>query len=187
MWKLHVLGKRSKISHLCIQLISTILPPSYTGWCAIKGNKNQGKKISWHHWAHTATAVEKTNNFTLNILTVCMHVLVSLAQGINKHWPYLFSVKIQKSVFCHMSVNIVNTHSVVKKKSVRSTKEASCSFKNDTREWVIKKGHWTAGLCSVDCFWSTSWFILPCLLGEPILQLDHKTSLQESLCLEPLG
>lgn len=82
----------------------------------------------------------------VNILTVCMHVLVSLAQGINKHWPYLFSVKIQNLCFVTWGVNIVNTDSVIpnnnnsKNISGRTIKEASSSFKNYSRKWVIKNG-----------------------------------------------
>lgn len=60
------------------------------------------------------------------------------------------------------------------KKSARSTKEVYFSFKSDSRDWVIKKGHWAAELWAVDCLWSTPWCILPCLLGEPTLQPDHK-------------
>lgn len=33
-----------------------------------------------------------------------------------------------------MSINIVNTHSVIKKKISEINKKASCSFKNDTRD-----------------------------------------------------
>ena len=118
MWKLHFLGKRSKISHLCIQLISTILPPSYTGWCAIKGNKNQGKKIAWHHWTHIATAVRWKDKLFYTEYSHSLYACVGISSTRYQQALTLFILcQNSKSVFCHMSVNIVNTHSVIKKKN----------------------------------------------------------------------
>lgn len=127
--KLHFLGKRSKISHLYIQLISTILTPSYTGWCAIKGNKNQEKKLTLHHWAHIATAVLWKDKLFYTEYSHCLYACVGISSTRYQQALTLFILcQNSKSVFCHMSVNIVNTHSFIKNRQNSEINKRSFLF-----------------------------------------------------------
>lgn len=129
---------------------------------------------------------------------VCMHVLVSLAQGINKYWPCLFSVKIQNLYSVTWGVNIVNTNSVIPKRKkrpytkqnstlVRTTKEASFSFKNNARNLNNQnRGHCQRGWGPCSAFSLTSWRIFPASCEGSFSSQTTNQSSRERPCLKPL-